>query len=79
MADADLDPVFRSNTARESGVVVTGLGCVTPLGVDVAATWQAVVSSRSGVTRLPEDFDPRLPVRIAARVPGPVDVGDLPP
>ena len=67
MADADLDPVFRSNTARESGVVVTGLGCVTPLGVDAAATWQGVVSSRSGVTRLPEDFDPRLPVRIAAR------------
>ena len=79
MADADLDHVFRSNTARESGVVVTGLGCVTPLGVDAAATWQGVVSSRSGVTRLPEDFDPRLPVRIAARVPGPVDVGDLPP
>jgi 3-oxoacyl-[acyl-carrier-protein] synthase II len=68
VADADLD-----------SVVVTGLGCVSPLGVDAASTWQGVISSRSGVTRLPEDFEPRLPVRIAARVPGPIDVGDLPP
>jgi 3-oxoacyl-[acyl-carrier-protein] synthase II len=79
VADADLDTLSGSRSARESAVVVTGLGCVSPLGVDVAATWQAVVSARSGVTRLPEDFDPRLPVRIAARVPGPVDPGDLPP
>ena len=67
MADADLD-----------SVVVTGRGCVSPLGVDAATTWQALIAARSGVTRLPEDFDPRLPVRIAARVPGPVDAGDLP-
>jgi 3-oxoacyl-[acyl-carrier-protein] synthase II len=60
------------------GVVVTGLGCVSPLGTDVASTWQAVLAGRSGVARLPEDFDPRLPVQIAARVPGPVDPGALP-
>jgi 3-oxoacyl-[acyl-carrier-protein] synthase II len=60
-------------------VVVTGLGCVSPLGVDVASTWEAAIAGRSGVTRLPEDFDPRLPVRIAARVTGAVDAGDLPP
>lgn len=60
------------------GVVVTGLGCVSPLGTDVAATWQALLAGRSGVARLPEDFEPRLPVQIAARVPGPVDPGELP-
>jgi 3-oxoacyl-[acyl-carrier-protein] synthase II len=59
-------------------VVVTGLGCVSPLGLDAASTFEAAVAGRSGVTRLPEDFDPRLPVRIAGRVPGPVDAGDLP-
>jgi 3-oxoacyl-[acyl-carrier-protein] synthase II len=64
--------------ARTDGVVVTGLGCVSPLGTDVAATWQALLAGRSGVSRLPEDFDPRLPVQIAARVPGPVDPGALP-
>lgn len=52
------------------GVVVTGLGCVTPLGGDVAETLSAVLEGRSGVSSLPDDFDPRLSVRIAARVEG---------
>ena len=69
----------RPDSPARSHVVVTGLGCVSPLGVDAPATWQAVIAGRSGVGRLPEDFDARLPVRIAARVPGPVDAGDLPP
>jgi beta-ketoacyl-acyl-carrier-protein synthase II len=30
-------------------VVVSGLGAVTPVGNDVSATWQAVVSGRSGI------------------------------
>jgi 3-oxoacyl-[acyl-carrier-protein] synthase II len=63
---------------RGEPVVVTGLGCVSPLGNDVASTWQAAAAGRSGVGRLPDDFDPRLPVRIAARVKDPVDPGDLP-
>jgi 3-oxoacyl-[acyl-carrier-protein] synthase II len=64
--------------ARADGVVVTGLGCVSPLGVDAASTWQALLAGRCGVARLPADFDARLPVQIAARVPGPVDPGELP-
>ena len=64
--------------AGADGVVVTGLGCVSPLGTDAASTWQALLAGRSGVTRLPDDFDPRLPVQIAARVLGPVDPGDVP-
>jgi 3-oxoacyl-[acyl-carrier-protein] synthase II len=62
----------------DGGVVVTGLGCVSPLGTDVRSTWQAVLDGRSGATRLPEDFEPRSPVQIAARVTGPVDAGPLP-
>jgi 3-oxoacyl-[acyl-carrier-protein] synthase II len=64
--------------ARADGVVVTGLGCASPLGIDAASTWQALLAGRSGVARLPADFDPRLPVQIAARVPGAVDPGELP-
>jgi 3-oxoacyl-[acyl-carrier-protein] synthase II len=60
-------------------VVVTGLGCVSPLGVDVATSWEALLAGRSGVARLPDDFDPRVPVRIAAQVKGAVDAGDVPP
>jgi len=63
---------------RGDSVVVTGLGCVSPLGNDVASTWEAAAAGRSGVAALPEDFDPRLAVRIAARVRDPVDAGNLP-
>src|SRR5262245_21751696 len=46
--------------------VVTGLGCATPLGVGVAATWDAALAGTSGVGPLSR-FDPAgLPVRIAA-------------
>jgi 3-oxoacyl-[acyl-carrier-protein] synthase II len=30
-------------------VVVTGIGCVSPLGLDVDSTWQSIVEGRSGV------------------------------
>ena len=29
-------------------VVVTGLGAITPVGADVASTWQALLAGRSG-------------------------------
>ena len=38
-------------------VVITGLGAVTPLGQDVASTWEALVAGRSGIGRITR-FDP---------------------
>ena len=38
-------------------VVVTGMGTVTPVGLDVATTWDALTSGRSGLTRITR-FDP---------------------
>lgn len=38
-------------------VVITGLGCITPVGNDVASTWEALVSGRSGIGRITR-FDP---------------------
>jgi 3-oxoacyl-[acyl-carrier-protein] synthase II len=49
-------------------VVVTGLGATTPIGGDVASTWQSLLAGRSGVGALTEDWAADLPVRIAARV-----------
>ena len=49
-------------------VVVTGLGATTPLGGDVASTWDAMLAGRSGVGPLEQDWAQNLPVRIAAQL-----------
>lgn len=36
-------------TAMRRRVVVTGLGALTPLGLDVASTWEGLVAGRSGI------------------------------
>ena len=55
-------------TATQTRVVITGLGATTPVGGDVATTWESFVAGRSGVRALTEDWAAELPVRIAARV-----------
>ncbi|GAA1302384.1 beta-ketoacyl-[acyl-carrier-protein] synthase family protein [Pseudonocardia xinjiangensis] len=52
-------------------VVVTGLGATTPLGGDVASTWEALLAGRSGVRRIDDAEHEwverhQLPVKIAA-------------
>src|SRR5437588_7558878 len=48
--------------------VVTGLGVVSPIGLDAASYWEALCSGRSGVRPI-ESFDPSgLPTRIAGEV-----------
>jgi 3-oxoacyl-[acyl-carrier-protein] synthase II len=49
-------------------VAITGLGAVTPLGNDAKATWDALVSGRSGIDFI-RGFDAsEFPVRIAGEV-----------
>ena len=51
-------------------VVVTGMGIISPLGLDVPSTWQGLIAGKSGVDYItlfdPSDFD----VKIAAEVKG---------
>ncbi|WP_448317423.1 beta-ketoacyl-[acyl-carrier-protein] synthase family protein [Streptomyces sp. CO7] len=49
-------------------VVVTGIGATTPLGGDVASTWEGLVAGRSGVTPLAQEWAAEQPVRIAAQI-----------
>ncbi|MGH3938491.1 MAG: beta-ketoacyl-[acyl-carrier-protein] synthase family protein [Pseudonocardiaceae bacterium] len=53
-----------------TAVVITGLGATTPLGGDIASTWDALRSGKSGVRSITEDWVDRfdLPVRIAAKL-----------
>ncbi|HEX4659041.1 MAG TPA: beta-ketoacyl-ACP synthase II [Streptosporangiaceae bacterium] len=49
-----------------TNVVITGLGAITPVGADVASTWDSLLAGRSGVTKLTEAWAGELPARIAA-------------
>jgi 3-oxoacyl-[acyl-carrier-protein] synthase II len=51
-------------------VVVTGMGAVTPVGHDAAATWDALVAGRSGVGPLTTFDTTAFPVRIGGQVRG---------
>ncbi|HEY3039772.1 MAG TPA: beta-ketoacyl-[acyl-carrier-protein] synthase family protein [Pyrinomonadaceae bacterium] len=49
-------------------VVITGIGCVTPIGIGRAAFWEALTRGESGVRRI-ESFDvSQSPVKIAAEI-----------
>lgn len=50
-------------------VVITGMGCVTPIGIGRETFWSALLRGESGVRRI-ENFDVSdSPVKIAAQVP----------
>ncbi|HEV8367392.1 MAG TPA: beta-ketoacyl-[acyl-carrier-protein] synthase family protein [Pyrinomonadaceae bacterium] len=54
---------------RPRRVVITGMGCVTPLGIGRQNFWDALVSGKSGVRRI-QSFDvSNSSVQIAAEVP----------
>ncbi|HVP66353.1 MAG TPA: beta-ketoacyl-ACP synthase II [Anaeromyxobacteraceae bacterium] len=51
-------------------VVVTGLGMVTPVGVGVEESWQALVAGRSGIGPITQFDASTFPTRIAGEVKG---------
>ena len=59
-------PGTGASTDASTGVVVTGLGAVTPLGGDVASTWSALLAGESGARVLEDEWAAQLPVRLAA-------------
>ena len=58
--------MFTNFTPRR--VVITGMGCVTPIGIGRDAFWQALIKGESGVRKI-DTFDVTdSPVKIAAQV-----------
>ncbi len=51
-------------------VVITGLGCISPLGNDVQTTWEAVLAGESGVGLITHFDTTDFRTRIAAEVKG---------
>ena len=56
------------NLRHPRRVVITGMGCVTPIGIGRETFWSSLIAGESGVRRI-ERFDPsNSPVQIAAEV-----------
>ena len=51
-------------------VAITGIGCVTPLGLDAPSTWKAALAGESGIDWIQAFDTDGLPVRVAAEVKG---------
>jgi 3-oxoacyl-[acyl-carrier-protein] synthase II len=60
-------------------VVVTGLGCVSPLGGDVDSTWEGASAGRSGIVPLRRFDASDFPVRFGGEAPDALDLGDVAP
>ena len=64
---------------EERRVVVTGLGGVTPLGVNIATSWQGLLDGKCAIDKIESNMDDEekpfqhiyesLPSKIAARIP----------
>src|SRR5687768_790426 len=54
---------------RPRRVVITGMGCVTPLGIGREAFWGGLLAGDSGVRRIAAFDASSFPVQIAAEVP----------
>src|SRR5207302_10892051 len=49
-------------------VVVTGMGALTPVGLDVASTWDSIVHGRSGIAPIQRFETDDLDVRFGGEV-----------
>ncbi len=54
--------------AAKRRVVVTGMGMVSPLGLDVSSTWQQILAGKSGVAAITEIDTEKFTTRIWAKV-----------
>jgi 3-oxoacyl-[acyl-carrier-protein] synthase II len=67
------DPWFTTETMRDSKIVITGVGAVSPNGVGRERYFAALAAGRSGIRKITQ-FDPSsLPCRVAAEVNGEFD------
>ena len=51
-------------------IVITGIGLVSPVGLDTASSWAALLEGRSGITEITAFDASDLPIRVAGEVKG---------
>ncbi|MCO5176323.1 MAG: beta-ketoacyl-ACP synthase II [Thermomicrobiales bacterium] len=53
----------------ENAVVITGVGCVSPVGIGATKSWEAILAGKGGVVPIDRFDADGFPVQIAAQVP----------
>jgi 3-oxoacyl-[acyl-carrier-protein] synthase II len=56
------------NNNHRARVVITGLGALTPIGLDVARSWESLINGRSGTRFEQAAADQGFPCQVAGRV-----------
>lgn len=51
-------------------VVITGLGCISPLGLNVQSLWDGLIACKSGISRITRFDTTDFPTKIAGEVKG---------
>jgi len=59
-----------NSKGKDNRVVITGMGAITPVGLDVADFWQGITAGRSGVGPIMQFDASQHPTQIAASVEG---------
>src|SRR5512134_3085579 len=57
------------NNSHHPRVVITGLGAITPIGLNMPAFWEGLLAGRSGVRRITQFDASNLPCQIAGEIP----------
>ena len=53
----------------DNAVVITGVGCVSPVGIGATTSWEAILAGKGGVVPIDRFDAGGFPVQIAAQVP----------
>ncbi|RZI40163.1 beta-ketoacyl-[acyl-carrier-protein] synthase II [Herbaspirillum sp. HC18] len=61
---------YRLSRSRERRVVVTGLGCVSPIGNTIADAWTALIEGKSGIATITKFDATAFSTRFAGEVKG---------
>ncbi len=51
-------------------VVVTGIGMITPVGLDTESSWESLINGKSGIRRITQFDDKTIPSQIAGEIHG---------
>lgn len=62
--------MFNRRPKEQRRVVVTGMGAVTPLGLNVAESWEKAINGQSGISKIEAFNTENYPVKFAGEVKG---------